>query len=63
MEFAREENGFAASQTRIRRLQFGCLLAMLLIEMAFFLLEKAPIIFNHPPMVQYLKNLQPRGLA
>ena len=39
MEFAREENGFAASQTRIRRLQFGCLLAMLLIEMAFFLLE------------------------
>ena len=39
MEFAREENGFAAPETRIRRLQFGCLLAMLLIEMAFFLLE------------------------
>ena len=39
MEFGRKENGFAAPQTRLWRLQFGCLLAVLAMILAFFLLE------------------------
>lgn len=39
MEFARKENGAVTPQTRFGRLQFGCLLAALLMILAFFLLE------------------------
>ena len=39
MEFARKENGFATPQAKLRRLQFGCLLAALAMIFAFFLLE------------------------
>lgn len=39
MEFVRKESGSVTPQTRFRRLQFGCLLAMLLMIFAFFLLE------------------------
>ena len=39
MEFARKESGLVTPQTRCRRLQFGCLLAVLLMLLAFFLLE------------------------
>ena len=39
MDFSRIENGFSASWTRCRRLQFGCLLAVLAMILAFFLLE------------------------
>lgn len=39
MVFSRIENGFSAPQTRLRRLQFGCLLAVLAMILAFFLLE------------------------
>lgn len=39
MEFARKENGFVTPQAKLRRLQFGCLLAALAMVLAFFLLE------------------------
>lgn len=39
MEFGRKENGFAAPRARFWRLQFGCLLAVLAMILAFFLLE------------------------
>lgn len=39
MDFSRKENGFTAPQTRLWRLQFGCLLAVLAMILAFFLLE------------------------
>ena len=39
MEFARKENGFVTPQAKLRRLQFGCLLAALAMILAFFLLE------------------------
>ena len=39
MEFARKENGFVTPQAKLRRLQFGCLLAALAMIFAFFLLE------------------------
>ena len=39
MEFARKESGLVTPQAKLRRLQFGCLLAALLMILAFFLLE------------------------
>lgn len=39
MEFARKESGLVTLQAKLRRLQFGCLLAVLAMVLAFFLLE------------------------
>ena len=39
MEFARKESGLVTPQAKLRRLQFGCLLAVLAMILAFFLLE------------------------
>ena len=39
MEFARKESGLVTPQAKRRRLQFGCLLAVLAMILAFFLLE------------------------